>query len=350
LESRHALVITQSGGSVEWRSTPFYCCVLAHTTLHNHLLCQLTTLPSARQFQGPPHLPHDCPPWFSPIGATSTSGNFTPSGRSTATSITSFSTNSGEDIFQDDFALLTTPQKREIHTTLGSRPALAGFHGAPKTQLHAKQKAAKNAKAKLVKDKKIAIAACEVESTAKKKEHFISFAEAKAAKAGSKVDEIHTNLAEATKGATVHTPPGRSIASTVLISPHSHPHKKCKGTSGFPSSVHLPAVCPQLSLHQTVTANKRVSGRFPLQFSLHSPEDLSSSKSAASISGEDVAMLVDDDSNNELETPFLVKDATAKAVKDRKIVVAAREAEAVGGKRSALFSLPRPRRPRQIPR
>jgi hypothetical protein len=75
----------------------------------------------------------------------------------------------------------------------------------------------------------------------------MSSAKAKVAKAGSKVDELHTKLAKATKGATVCTLPGRGTAPAVLISPHSHSHKKCNGISGSPSSVHPSAVCSQLS-------------------------------------------------------------------------------------------------------
>ncbi len=88
---------------------------------------------------------------------------------------------------QANFALLTTPQERKIHAILGSCLALTRIPGAPKTQLQAKQKTAKNLKAKLVEDKKTAIAACKAKSIAKKKERLISFAKAKAAKAGSKV-------------------------------------------------------------------------------------------------------------------------------------------------------------------
>jgi hypothetical protein len=61
-------------------------------------------------------------------------------------------------------------------------------------------------------------------------------------------------------------------------------------------------------------------------------------------------MLISNYTNYELKTPFVVKDATAKAVEDRKIVVAAHEAEAAREKRSAPFPPLRPRRPRQDPR
>jgi hypothetical protein len=45
---------------------------------------------------------------LSPTRAMAKSGNLTLSGNSTATSVTSFSINSGDDIFQDDYALLAT--------------------------------------------------------------------------------------------------------------------------------------------------------------------------------------------------------------------------------------------------
>jgi hypothetical protein len=82
------------------------------------------------------------------------SGDLTPSGRSTATSITSFSINSVKDIFQDNFALLATLQERKIHAPPGPYPARAGVRSATKTQLQAKRTATKDAKAKAVEDKK----------------------------------------------------------------------------------------------------------------------------------------------------------------------------------------------------
>jgi hypothetical protein len=158
-----------------------------------------------------------------------------------------------------------------------------------------------------------------------KKEHSISSAEAKAAKAGSKVDKLHTKLVEATTGIAVLTPPGRSTAPAVFISPHSHSPKKCKGITGSPSTVHPPAVCHQLSPQQkTATATKRVSIQSPLRFPLRSPEDLSSSKSP--MFSDNDKMLVGKVTNNKIETPFVAKDAKAKVVEDRKIAVAARKA------------------------
>jgi hypothetical protein len=93
-------------------------------------------------------------PKFSPIGAMATSGDFTPSGLSTNTPVTSFSITSGEDIFQDNIALFVTPQECEIHAILGYCLAPTGVCGVPKTQLHTERKAAKNAKAELIEDKK----------------------------------------------------------------------------------------------------------------------------------------------------------------------------------------------------
>jgi hypothetical protein len=169
------------------------------------------------------------------------SGIIFPSGQSTATSITSLSTNSIEDIFQDNFALLATLQECKIHAPPGPCPACAGVCCTTKTQLQAEQKAAKDAMAKAIEERKFAIAACKARAFAKKKECLISSTKAKAAKAGSSVDELCMKLAEAT------TLPGRGTAPAALIIPYSHSHKKCKGITGFPSSGHPPAVCSQLS-------------------------------------------------------------------------------------------------------
>jgi hypothetical protein len=62
---------------------------------------------------------------------------------------------------------------------------------------------AKDAKAMAVEDRKIVAAACKAMAIGGKKEHLISSAEAKTAKARSKVDKNRTNLAEATKRATL---------------------------------------------------------------------------------------------------------------------------------------------------
>jgi hypothetical protein len=126
-------------------------------------------------------------------------------------------------------------------------------------------------------------------------------------KAGSKVDQLRTKLAEATKDAAVRTLPGCGTAPTVLISPHSHSHKKCKGITGSPSSVHPPAVCSQMSLQQkTATANKRVSVQCHLQPPLRSPGNFSSSESSTFSSGDNNKMLVGKDTKDKIETPFVL--------------------------------------------
>jgi hypothetical protein len=51
---------------------------------------------------------------LSPTGAKAKSGNLTHSSQSTATSITSFSTNSIKDIFQNNSVLLATLQEPKI--------------------------------------------------------------------------------------------------------------------------------------------------------------------------------------------------------------------------------------------
>jgi hypothetical protein len=106
---------------------------------------------------------------------------------------------------------------------------------------------AKDVKAMVVKDRKIVVAACKAMAVGRKKEHLIS-TKAKVAKSGSKADKNRTKLADATKGAAGLTPPGCGTSLTVFISFHSHPHKKCRGIPGSPSSVHPPAValsCPR---------------------------------------------------------------------------------------------------------
>jgi hypothetical protein len=244
---------------------------------------------------------------LSPTGATAKNGNLTPSGRSTATSITSFSTNSIKDIFQDNSTLLATLQEHEIHDPLGSCPACAGVCGTTKTQLQAKWKAAKDAKTKGIEKRKLAMAACMVEAVPKKKVRLISSNKAKVAKAGSRVNELCAKLVEATKGAAVCTLPGRSTAPAVLISPYFHSHKKCKGITGSPSSGNPLAVCSQLSLQQKMAmANKSFFVQSPLRSPLCSPETLSSSASSTSSSEDDDKMLVDKDTDDEIKTPFVL--------------------------------------------
>jgi hypothetical protein len=106
--------------------------------------------------------------------ATAKSGDLTPSGRLTATSVTSFSTNSIKDIFQDNIALLGTLQECKIQTPSSPHPACAGVCGTTKTQIHTERKAVKDAKAKVVEDGKFVVAACKAEAVTKKEApHFL---------------------------------------------------------------------------------------------------------------------------------------------------------------------------------
>jgi hypothetical protein len=89
---------------------------------------------------------------------------------------------------------------------------------------------------------------------------------------------------------------------------------------------------------QSATANKRVSVQSFFQIFLHSPEDFSSSKSSTSVSGDDDKILVGKVSNDEIKTPFGAKDVKATAVKDRKSVIAACKAAAVGRNKERLIS------------
>jgi hypothetical protein len=81
------------------------------------------------------------------------SGDVTPSGWLTGTPITSFKVTSREDIFQTNISLLFTRQEGASHTILDLCLAPAGVCSISKTQLHAKQKAVKNAEAELDEDK-----------------------------------------------------------------------------------------------------------------------------------------------------------------------------------------------------
>jgi hypothetical protein len=111
---------------------------------------------------------------LSPNWAMAKSGNLTLFGLSTTTSVTSFSTNSIKDIFQDDSALLATLQERKIHAPPGPCQAYAGVCSTTKTQLQAERNAAKNSKAKAIKERKFAVAACKTNAVINKRmPHFL---------------------------------------------------------------------------------------------------------------------------------------------------------------------------------
>jgi hypothetical protein len=72
---------------------------------------------------------------------------------STATSITTFSTKSGDALTQENFTLLAKLQGSPIHAPSGPHLICAGARPITKTQLQANQKAAKEAKAKAAEEK-----------------------------------------------------------------------------------------------------------------------------------------------------------------------------------------------------
>ncbi len=166
----------------------------------------------------------------------------------------------------------------------------------------------KGATSMAVQDRKIAIAACEAKAVGEKEERSISCAEAKAARAVSKVDEPHPKMVEAINGTTVPTPPGRLTAPEVSISHQFQPHR----IPGLSSPVQPLAGCSQPSpQQQSATANKRVSVQSFLWFLFHSPKDLSSSESSTSVSGEDDEILLGKVTDDEIKTPFGAKGAKA---------------------------------------
>ncbi len=92
--------------------------------------------------------------------ATAKSRTLVVPGLSTAMSITTFSTKSGDVLSQEDCTLLAKLQGSPIHAPSGPCPIHAGACPITKTQLQADQKAVKEAKAKAVEEKKLAAAAC----------------------------------------------------------------------------------------------------------------------------------------------------------------------------------------------
>ncbi len=137
---------------------------------------------------------------------------------------------------------------------------------------------AKDIKATVVEDRKMVISARKALAVGRKKEHLIS-AKANATKAGPKSDKNCTNLAEATKGTTGLTPPGCGASLAVFFSSHSHPHKKCRGIHGSPSSVYPLEVA--LSCSRSKRWRPQIRG-----------------------SGDNDKMLIGKDTNNKMESLF----------------------------------------------
>jgi hypothetical protein len=175
---------------------------------------------------------------------------------STATSVTSFSTTSRGILPQYNYALIAKLQGLPIHTPPGPCPIHASTRPLTKTKLHTKRKAKKEVKAKAAKDRTLAVAAKHAESLARKQEKQelqLSAAEAKAAKAVAKSDELRAVAAKT------------SVLTTEPVTPHLH--KKSKGIARAPSPCSAGSLIHQQSPQQkTIFANKRVSVHSPLCF------------------------------------------------------------------------------------
>jgi hypothetical protein len=145
---------------------------------------------------------------LSPAEATAKSGTIPALGLSIATSATGHSTDSSAAVSHDNFALLSKLQGTLIHAPLGPRPFCAGARSITKTKLQTKRRATKEVKAKAAEDKKLVVATHCTEAQAKKQEKqekLISSAEARAAKAVAKAEELRIKLAKiATTPASLH--------------------------------------------------------------------------------------------------------------------------------------------------
>jgi hypothetical protein len=128
------------------------------------------------------------------IKATAKSGTIFASRRSTATSATSCSTNSGNTEPGNHYALLAKLQGIPIHAPPGLCPIHAGAWPITKTQVHTEHKAKKEAMAKAAEGKKLAVTVRLTKVLAKKQEKqelLLSTAKTKAAKAVAKAKELH---------------------------------------------------------------------------------------------------------------------------------------------------------------
>ncbi len=138
------------------------------------------------------------------------SGTISASGLSIATFTTGHSTDSSAAVSHNNLALLSKLQGTLIHAPPGPRPLHAGAWSITKTQLQIERRATKEAKSKAVEDKKLAVATCRTEAQAKKQERqekLIFSAEARAAKAVTKVDKLCIKLAKtATTPASLYGP------------------------------------------------------------------------------------------------------------------------------------------------
>jgi hypothetical protein len=167
------------------------------------------------------------------LPTTATSGDVLPGIRGG----TGLTTNKEE---VDAFVTKVRAQLFPIFPPPGSRPICTGsvsLVATTKTMHKAKKRAAKEMKAKEVKEMKAAVAACKLATQAKKRAKLILLTEAHAQKAAAKVAVIRAKLAGvmAQGAATLSTKP-----------PGSHIPKKIKGASG---QVTLPSSFPTSSTH-----------------------------------------------------------------------------------------------------
>jgi hypothetical protein len=191
---------------------------------------------------------------------------------------------------EDDFALLARLQGTPIHAPPGTRPLCTGTRVPTKTQIMAEQNAKKDARAKAAEEKKLLVATYKIKMKVQKKEKLILLAEAKAAKAVAKADELCTKLAEAMKASTM------APIKTFSTPDSGHSHKKSKGSAS------LSTVSPIAPLHsylspqrKGITVNKRVSVQLPRHLS---SKTLFSSGSLTSGSVNNGVLMIGNKSDN----------------------------------------------------
>jgi hypothetical protein len=155
---------------------------------------------------------------LAPVMALAKSGTLSP----VSTSVTRFSTKSGNVSPLDDFALLAMLQGTPIHASPGPCPTCASVCAPTKMQLSANRKAVKDAKTKASEDKKLASTAFKAQNMAKKLECLISSAEAKASKATAKAKELRIKLAHITKICMAVPQAGQGAEPAQAGTFHSH--------------------------------------------------------------------------------------------------------------------------------
>jgi hypothetical protein len=135
---------------------------------------------------------------------------------------------------------------------------------------------------------------------------IISSTEAKAAKASTKAEDLHTKLVEANKSAAklAASPLGQSTDS---VASASHSHTKSKGNIGTPSPHFSGSYTPQQSPQQKMmSTNEQVNAHSPFRLPAGQPEVLLSSNSSYLLdTSRDKVPLVGEDTNDEHDTSSL---------------------------------------------